>query len=304
MNRPAVILALPIAAGLLAACGSSPRPDAIGPVGPPAAGPPPPSEVAGQPGVRQVLVGEMCPRAAGGRPAVRPLFVRGQTWTDRREAVSAPVERRGARQFSVLGWEGRRAGLFSIAGAAELDGGAAAIGAYAGRSPCEKPRGAGRAGERDPDCLAALRECGVAVAVIEPAGGFHARPVEEDPDPVDLEVGGACVADGKLLVDIDADGAPEAYPVGGFVDTAGAPSGEVVSVPPGGATCTARFAARATPGDADSSFDILGVADLDADGRHEIVASFRRGERRTWAIYQAGGSVARLDRVATATPWP
>jgi hypothetical protein len=108
-----------------------------------------------------------------------------------------------------------------------------------------------------------------------------------------------------LLVDIDGDGVSEAYPVAGFVDPAGAPAGEVTLGPPPSATCAARFAARAGAGDATrgSELDIVGVADLDADGRFEIVASFRRGERRTWALYQAGGSVARLDRVAMAAPW-
>ena len=31
---------------------------------------------------RQIMVGEMCPQGAGGRPAVTPLVMRGASWTD------------------------------------------------------------------------------------------------------------------------------------------------------------------------------------------------------------------------------
>ena len=297
-GTPLATLAL---AALAAACGSRPKNDVPVAVGPAVPAGPPPAVAAGSQGGRGVLVGEMCPTAAVGRPAVRPLFVRGEAWSDRPEALVAPVERRGARQFSVLGWDGRRAGLFSVAGAAQTDQGVAAIGGYAGHSPCEKRRG-GAAARREPDCAAALRDCGLAVAVIEPASGFGARPVEEDPDPVALDVGGACVADGKLLVDIDRDGTPEAYAASGFADP---DADEVVSVAAGGAACTPRFAIRGAigSGPTDGGVDLLGVVDLDADGRNEIVAQFHRGGRRTWALYSATSTAARLERVAVGAPW-
>ncbi|HWM85750.1 MAG TPA: hypothetical protein VNO33_07925 [Kofleriaceae bacterium] len=280
----------------VAGCGGSGAqsgpPEAVGPQ----RQPDPPARAAGsaQPGDRQVLIGEMCPTAGAGRPAVRPLFVRREGWSDRPAELAAPVERRWARQFSVLDWNGKRAGLFSVAGAAEA-GGVVAIGGYAGRSPCEKPRGTG-ARARDQDCAAALRDCGVAVAVLEPAGGFEARPVEEDPEPAELQIGGACVADGKLLVDMDRDGSFDAYPVSGF---AGAVE-EVAAVAAGNATCTARFAIRA----AASGMDVLGVADLDGDARPEIVIQLLQGGRRTWALYSAPGTAARLERVGLGAAWP
>ncbi|HTE52056.1 MAG TPA: hypothetical protein VK698_14485 [Kofleriaceae bacterium] len=261
----------------------------------------PPPSAGAPPTGRPVLVGQMCPTAAAGRAAVRPLFRRASGWTDQAAAVAAPVERHGARQFAVLGWNGRRAGVFSVAGAATIDGGAAAIGAYAGGSPCEKPRGAGGvAGQRDPECVAALRDCGLAVSEVEQAGGFQARPAEEQPDPIDLEVSGACVAGGKLLVDVDRDGALEAYPTAGLIDASGGPADAVEAVAAAGATCPARFAGRAlAPG-----VDLIGVLDLDADGRQDLVLAFERGGRRTWALYAATASAGRLDRVAMAAPWP
>ena len=39
----------------------------------------------GRPDGRQVVVGEMCPQGAGGRPAVAPLIMRGVGWTDARD---------------------------------------------------------------------------------------------------------------------------------------------------------------------------------------------------------------------------
>jgi hypothetical protein len=291
-GMPLAVLALALA------CGSRPKNEAPVPVGPVVPAGPPPAVAAGSAG-RAVLVGEMCPTAAVGRPAVRPLFVRGETWSDRQEALVGPVERRGARQFSVLGWDGRRAGLFSVAGAARTDDGIAAIGAYAGHSPCERRRGAEK-GARDPDCAAALRDCGLAVAVLEPSGGFHARPAEEDPDPVAFEAGGACVAGGILLVDIDGDKKLEAYPAAGFADRAGAASNEVAAVAAGSAACTPRFAVR---GAIAAGVDLLAVVDLDADGRNEILAQFQSGGHRSWALYSATSTVGRLERVGVGSPW-
>jgi hypothetical protein len=292
---------MPLALVALAlACGSRPKNEAPVAVGPAVPAGPPPAVAAGAQGGRGVLVGEMCPTAAMGRPAVRPLFLRAESWSDRPEALVAPVERRSARQFSVLGWDGRRAGLFSVAGAARTDDGVAAIGAYAGHSPCERRRGA-EASTRDPDCKAALRDCGLAVAVLEPSGGFQARPAEEDPDPVALDVGGACVAGDLLLVDIDGDRKLEAYPAAGFADRSGAASDEVVAVAAGSAACTPRFAVR---GAIAAGVDLLAVVDLDADGRKEIVAQLQRGGQRRWALYSATSTVGRLERVGVGSPWP
>ncbi len=259
-------------------------------------------------GTRDVLIGEMCPTAAAGRPAVLPLFLRNVGWQSQAADVSAPLERRNARQFAVLGWDGRRVGVFSVAGASEVDDGVAAIGAFAGGSPCEKPRRPGQAKELQADCVTAQAHCGLAVAVLEAAGGFEARPAEEDPDPAPIEPAGLCVAKGLLLVDVYADGTSEAFPVGAFLDEARGPADEVGAVSPGGARCDRPvFAARGVvpPGDPRDwrGMDVVGVADFDGDGRREIVAVYQYAGRRTWALYSATDFPGRLDLVGEAVPW-
>ena len=259
------------------------------------------------PGGRDVLVGEMCPAAADSRPAVLPQFVRGITWSSQAADLSAPIERRSARQFMVLGWDGRRVGVFSVVGPAQVDDGVAAIGAYAGSSPCERPRSPGAGPEKDAACVAVQRDCALAVAMLEPAGGFGARPAEEDPDPIDLTTGGACVTGDQLRVDLDGDGAIEAFPVAGFLDEARGPAEEVLAAEPGGGTCEPAFAQRGVVPAADPrdwrGMDLLGVVDLDADGRLELVTVYQYAGRRTWALYTAGDTTGRLDLVGEAVPW-
>ena len=60
--------------------------------------------------VRDVMIGEMCPDAAADRPAVLPLYVQAIGWKHDEADVALPLERNSARQFSVLGWDGRRVG--------------------------------------------------------------------------------------------------------------------------------------------------------------------------------------------------
>jgi hypothetical protein len=151
--------------------------------------------------------------------------------------------------------------------------------------------------------VAALRHCGVAVALLEPAGGFEARPPEEDPDPPELEVGGVCVAGANLMIDVDGDGTPEAFPASAFIDSGGGASEEIASVPAASA-CTPAFALRGAVAASSGGMDVLGVVDLDADGRHEMVAELRRGGQRSWVLYSARNTAARLERVGIATPWP
>jgi hypothetical protein len=284
------------------------------PSGPEAAGPAraTPGPVRGThaagPGGRDVLIGELCPEGAGGRPAVLPQLVRGRGWSAGSADLAAPIERRSARQFVALGWSGRRVGVFSVAGAARSEGRAIAIGSYAGGSPCETRRRPGASPALDAACLAAQNHCAVAVAMLEPAGGFAARPVEEDPDPVDIPAGGACVSGELLLADIDGDGVDEAYPATSFIDERGAPADEVTRVVAGGGSCEPVFAQRGVvPAGGPRSFrgmDILAVADFDSDGRREILALLHYDGRRTWALYSAVESVGRLDLVGETTPWP
>lgn len=274
--------------------------------------PSPPAQAAPtKPLAREILIGEMCPRGAAGRAAVLPLFLRTLHWSADNDEVSLPIERRTARTFSVIGWNGRRAGLFSVAGAADIRGTGrkAAIGSYAGTSPCAAVDGNGDsdASRTDPACVEAQAGCGLAVAVVEP-GGTRSRPYEEDAEPLELPRAGACVAGDKLLVDIDADGTREAYLASAFLDPARAPAEEVFAVSSGGATCTPSFARHhVIPPKNPKHFrglDIIGVVDIDADGRNEIIVVYHYSDRRTWAVYSASATVARLDLVEEAVPWP
>ena len=230
------------------------------------------------------------------------MIVRRAAWHDAPAEVSRPIERGAARQFAVFGWDGRRAGLFSVAGATDVGLAArVALGAYAGGSPCDEPgRGAG-APATVPECVASQQRCGVALAVLEPAGGFTARPYEE------FEIGGGCVADGKLLVDVDDDGVPEAFDARAFLEAPRGAAEEVTAVSIEGATCEPRFAVRGVVPAGDPrdwrGLDLLGVIDIDNDGRFELVLAYHYAGRRTWAVYSAPSTPMRLELVGEAVPW-
>jgi hypothetical protein len=250
-----------------------------------------------------MMIGEMCPEAASGRPAVMPVFLRTLNWSAQNEDLSAAIERNRAPQFSVLGWSGERAGIFSVIGAG--DAGLerkVALGAYAGRLPCAT----GDAGENG-DCVAAQERCGVAVAELG-RGGMAGLGYAEDPDPATVVVAGACLSGGKVLVDIDGDGSEEAYPAEAFLDAIRQPSEEVMATTRGNERCKPAFAVRGMlpPGDPRHwrGMDLLAVLDIDGDGRRELVMSYNYSERRTWAVYSARVSAGRLDLVGEAVPWP
>lgn len=299
-----------LAATAMGACGARFDPKgpadgeeaATGPVAGPAA-PPAPAVARG---VRDVMLGEMCPSAAAERPAVLPLFVHAIGWKHDEEDVAMPLERHSARQFSVLGWDGGRVGVFSVAGLAQTDQGPAAIGAYAGSSPCAKGQRAGGQAELYGECVAAQRHCGLAVARLEPTGQT-ARPLGEDPEPMELTTGRACVAKDLLLVDLDEDGVPEAFPVQSFLGGMRSPAEEVLAVSAKKVECEGSFSVRHAipPGDPRDwlGMDILGIVDLDSDGRHEVIAVYHYAGKRTWALYSPINSAARLELIGETLPW-
>lgn len=261
-----------------------------------------------QPPTREVLVGEMCPAAAAGRAGVMPLVVRRLSWDDNREQVALVLERNMARQFSVLGWDGRRVGVFSVAGAASGPAGTFAAGSYAGGGSCEaRPSSTGES-EPVPECEKTMLSCGLAVALVRPAGGAGSAPFEEDPDPAAFRPAGACTAGDKLLVDVDGDGAVEAFPTADFLGPMRAPAEEVLAVDAGSASCVPQFASRAVLPAGDPrdwrGLDIVGVLDLDGDGRSELIAAYNYQSRRTWAVYSAQSSAGRLDLVGEGVAWP
>lgn len=298
-------LAISLLTCAAAACGPRVRPAMLEDDPPP---PAPPATTTGpaSPG-RGVLVGEMCPEGAAGRPAVAPLFARGVGWTANVEDVTARLER-SARAFAVLGPDGKRAGVFEVLGAADVGlAGDVAIGSYVGRGPCTPYSDEGGAAP-DAACVRATSGCGIAVASID---GGAAR----DAEVPELTTGAACIAGDALIVDVDGDGASESFAVAGFVDPVRAPAEEVIAAPVVGPACDARFAVYghvvrppSEPGVADDprydvGVDVLGVVDLDADGRHELVIAFRYPDRRTLALYSAQRQAGRLDLVGEAVSW-
>lgn len=289
-----------------------PRPPGVAPTEP---APARPASVrpAAPPPARETLIGEMCPGRAGAptgdRPAVVPVVSRKLVWSTDPEELARPIATGAARQFTVLAWDGRRAGVFSVAGAADVgllvD---VAIGTYAGAPPCSQPPDeAGSSKQEVPACVAVQGGCGLALSALEPAGGHEARPFEELPDVTAFDTGGACVAGGMLLVDVDRDGEPEAFPAASFLDAVRGPAEEVTAVDRGDATCAPAFALAAVipPGDPRDwlGLDLLGVVDLDADGRMELIVLLKYPDRRTWAVYAAPNIAARLELVAESLPW-
>ena len=297
-------LSLPCLLVCLGACGPKVKPDWAEDKEPP---PPKAAKVGPIPPGRGVLVGEMCPEGAGGRPAVAPLIVRDVSWSARADDVQTHLER-NAKAFAVLGLDGRRAGVFEVLGAADVGlPGEVAIGSYAGRTPCTPFSDEGGAAE-DAACVKATKGCGLAVASID-------RVAAETAEVPEISTGGACVSGESLVVDIDRDGSTESFPLAQFVDPVRAPAEEVLAAPVVSPTCTPRFAIHGQvvkpppePDVADDvryhvTLDIVGIADLDGDGRHEVVVSFRYPESRTFAVYSAIDQSGRLELVGEAVPW-
>ena len=52
------------------------------------------------------------------------------------------------------------------------------------------------------------------------------------------------------------------------------------------------------------TLDVLGVLDVDGDGRREVIIGLRYAERRTIAVYSAVDSAARLALIGESEPWP
>jgi hypothetical protein len=256
---------------------------------------------------RAVLLGEMCPLAAAGRPGVAPVAVRGVEWSSEAGAVAEPIARNTAGKFAVLGYDGARAGVFESLGAA--DAGLpqdVAAGTYVGASPCTRDAGKGARAE-DVGCNAATHGCGLAIAELGRG---------DDPAPA-LQPGGGCMAGDFLVIDVDGDARLEAFPITDFLDGVRAPAEEVSMAPVAPtSTCAARFSIyglKLAPGIEPGapvdpkyqvSLDVLGIADLDGDGRVEVAIALRYPESRTIVLYSATRTAGRLDLVGESVSWP
>ncbi|MDQ3334106.1 MAG: hypothetical protein M4D80_03015 [Myxococcota bacterium] len=290
-----------------AACGPVVRPDKPphepGPVA--RIEPLPTKKVSG----RQLVVGEMCPQGAGGRPAVMPLMMRTASWSDNAEEVAAAVERGSVPRFVVYGVDGKIAGRFDTLGVAEI--GAAqsvASGTYVGASPCTSDAGKNNGRVDDQKCVVATQGCGLALG---PLG----RP-DDPPDNITFATSGACLQDNAIAVDIDGDKVMEQFPLQGVLDGVRSPAKEWSAAPVVGAKCTPVFtlfdvkinpqleAGKGSAAQHTVGLDLLGVADLDGDGRNELVLALRFPTVRTIVVYGATASPQRLELIGEGQSFP
>lgn len=253
------------------------------------------------------MLGEMCPTGAGGRPAVAPLVMRTVAWNDRAQEVQDVVERGGVPRFAVFGVDGKVAGTFETVGLAEIGPGqAVASGTYVGAAPCTSDAGGGQRTE-DTTCTASLAGCGMAVGELGRA---------DDPPPIPAYVvGSACLSGDALAVDIDGDGVIESFPLSGVLDGVRSPAEEWTAAPTAGAACKPTFHVYdiqiAPPAEAGKrvdpkqvvSLDVLGVVDVDGDGRREVVLAFDFPTVRTIVVYTATGTPTKLELAGEGQPF-
>ncbi|HEY0255723.1 MAG TPA: hypothetical protein VGC41_29540, partial [Kofleriaceae bacterium] len=260
----------------------------------------------------QVLLGEMCPAGAGGRPAIAPLVLRNVGWTDNPADLTAPVERGSAPRWSVLGVDGKLAGAFDTMGVVDVGlPQQVAAGAYAGSSPCSaaaavsaKPKGEIAMRTDDAQCKTSTAGCGIAIAELT-------HP-DEPVDSRGYVTGGACITGNVLAVDIDGDGRVESFPLAGVLDGSRAPSAEWTALPTETAACKPSFATYGVKLGADAEpgrqvdpkqvvmMDVLGVVDLDGDGRRELVLALQFQTIRTIVVYAATAQAQRLELAGEA----
>lgn len=257
---------------------------------------------------RQIVVGEMCPQGAGGRPAVAPLVMRTLQWSDVPGDLTSVVERGSVPRFTVYGTDGKSAGAFDTLGSTDVGlPQSIAAGTYVGASPCTADAGKGARTE-DTACGPALAGCGLAVAELQRPGDLATTPV--------FATGGACMSGDAIAADLDGDKVAEAFPLASLLDGVRSPSAEWSAAPTAGATCAPTFqlydvklvrpAEPGKPVDTKSMviLDVLGVVDLDGDGLKELVLALRFPTIRTIVVYSPTGSAQRLELVGEGQSFP
>ena len=286
----------------LTGCPRSAAPEAPGPE-------PTPATVDHRPvrggGGRSALLGELCTTGAAGRPGLAPLAARTVAWTSEPRELTSPLDRGQTGAFAVLGFDGRRVGLFTALGVGDQAG--VAIGSYAGGSPCATAVTPGSPPIDDAACTAATGGCGLALAPISSGGAFAPLAAPE------VTTGGACVSGDSLIIDIDGDGVPEGFPLTAFLDGSRAPAEEIPAATAVAGPCPPSFTRYGIAIAVDAAIsdprhrvtlDVLGVLDVDGDDRREVVIGLRYAERRTIAVYSAIDSASRLSRIGEVEPWP
>jgi hypothetical protein len=231
--------------------------------------------------------------------------------------MEAQSERLSNTSFAVFGFDGKRAGIFAAMGAVDDPASKSMVsGSYMGSGPCTKALDAKNSTDgtriEDAACNKAALGCGLAVAEL---------PAVNSTTPT-LATGEGCVQDGVLLVDIDGDSKLEAFALESLLDGARDPAAEwsAQTGAAASAACKKQFSSwglvigrsdgkTGTLGDGKDSNDdvflnILGIVDLNADGRLDIVASLRYPTSRSVVVYSAKSSSTSLELAAEASGRP
>ncbi len=241
--------------------------------------------------------------------------MRAVSWTDTAVDLSATVERGGVPRFVVFGTDGKRAGTFDTLGAVDVGlQQEVASGTYVGASPCTyeitakpKPGELATRGE-DPKCGPITGGCGLAVGEISRS--------DDPPETTQFTTGGACISGDQLAVDIDGDGKAESFPIADVLDGIRGPAAEWTASPTTGAACKPQFqlydiklVPQPDPGKPVDQkgtvmLDVLGVVDLDGDGRRDLVLALRFPTVRSIVVYTASSIPERLELAGEQTSFP
>ncbi len=229
------------------------------------------------------IVGAYCPKLAKGRGGVLPILGSSPDID-----LETTVESGGVRQFSVLGWNGKAAGVFDIVASTRSNGRTVAVGGYVGHGACQTRGNAIESWKVDPECVRVLGECGVAVAKVEKASGFNARPFGESPEPITFARATGCFDEETLFVSDSAEGFFARF----ALDGTAWPPDELIGKPTshaGEVSCSHDFGFGSSP------VSLLGVVDLDADGQQEILLTKKRDGGSDWFLYGLRSNGRRIE---------
>lgn len=238
------------------------------------------------------VIGELC-LAKLQRQHLFPRFlVQDDRWRSEAERVRVPLVG-ASRRFTVLGFDGARRGTFITKPDETPVDPAGFVGGHVDYRPTDGGACSIHRDGRDigfQACTAA-GGCSLAVAMVDDS---------TISTTIEIPVAEACVDRGTLVADLDGDGRSEAFELTAFLsDTTAAY--EVWGTQRDSDDCargSRGFAWYETKRADAPAVDVLGIADLDADGRRELVIAIRAGTSRTVAVYQAREDGTRLDRIA------